>query len=122
MVPAIHEGARMLLTYRFRLKDGTRRDELKALAGHVNFVWNFCNDVIRRRWRESRYYTTKSDLQVLVKGSSKLLEINSQTIQAVAHECLLRVQKTRKNVRFRTGRKNLGWIRPLVRWSAFIPA
>ena len=110
MVPAIHEGARMLLTYRFRLKDGSRRDELKALAGHVNFVWNFCNDVIRRRWRESRFYTTKSDLQVLVKGSSKLLEINSQTIQAVAHECLLRVQKTRKNVRFRTGRKNLGWI------------
>ena len=98
----------MLLTYRFRLKDGTRRKELKALAGNVNFVWNYSNEVIRRRWRESRFYTSKSDLQVLVKGSSKLLEINSQTIQAVAHECLLRVQKTKKQVRFRSGRKNLG--------------
>lgn len=100
----------MLLTYRFRLKDGTKRKELKALAGNVNFVWNFCNEVIRRRWRESRFYTSKSDLQVLVKGSSKLLEINSQSIQAVAHECLLRVQKTKKQVRFRTGKKNLGWV------------
>src|SRR3954470_17788353 len=48
----IREGARMLLTYKFRLKDGTKRKELKALAGNCNFVWNFSNEVIRRRWRE----------------------------------------------------------------------
>jgi transposase len=100
----------MILTYRFRLKDGTKRDELKTLAGNVNYVWNFCNEVIRRRWQESRFYTSKNDLHVLTKGSSKLLEINSQTIQAVAYECLLRVQKAKKRVRFRTGKKNLGWV------------
>ncbi|HYX38077.1 MAG TPA: hypothetical protein VE954_33680, partial [Oligoflexus sp.] len=100
----------MLLTYRFRLKDGTRRRELKALAGNVNFVWNFSNAIIRRRWQESRFYTSKNDLHVLTKGSSKLLAINSQTIQAVAYECLLRVQKAKKSVRLRTGKKNLGWI------------
>lgn len=103
-------GARMLLTYKFRLKDGTRKKELKALAGNCNYVWNFSNEVIRRRWKESRFYTSKNDLHVLTKGSSKLLEINSQTVQAVAYECLLRVQKAKKSIRFRTGKKNLGWI------------
>lgn len=100
----------MLLTYKFRLKDGIKRKELKGLAGNCNYVWNFSNEVIRRRWKESRFYTSKNDLHVLTKGSSKLLEINSQTIQAVAYECLLRVQKTKKSVRFRSGKKNLGWV------------
>ena len=100
----------MLLTYKFRLKDGTKRQELKLLAGNVNFVWNFSNSVIRKRWQTSRFFTSKNDLHVLTKGSSKLLEVNSQTVQAVAYECLLRVQKTKGRVRFRTGKKNLGWI------------
>lgn len=100
----------MYLTYKFRLKDGTKRDQLKRLAGNVNFVWNFSNDVIRRRWAESRMWTSKTDLQLLTKGSSKELEINSQTVQTVAHECLLRVQKAKKRIRFRTGKKNLGWV------------
>ncbi|MDQ3232195.1 MAG: hypothetical protein M3Q07_10275, partial [Pseudobdellovibrionaceae bacterium] len=84
----------MILTYKCRLKDGTRRNELRTLAGNVNYVWNFTNEVIRRRWNESRFYTSKNDLHRLTKGASKLLEINSQSIQAVAYECLLRVQKT----------------------------
>ena len=100
----------MILTYKFRLKDGTKRRELKTLAGNVNFVWNYSNEIIRRRWQQSRFYTRKNDLHVLTKGSSKLLEINSQTVQAVAYECLLRVQKAKKSVRFRTGKKNLGWV------------
>jgi putative transposase len=100
----------MILTYKFRMKDGTKRSELKTLAGHVNYVWNFTNEIIRRRWSESRFYTSKNDLHRLTKGASKLLEINSQSIQAVAYECLLRVQKTGKRIRFRTGRKNLGWV------------
>src|SRR6478735_3511375 len=100
----------MLLTYKFRLKDGIKRNELKALAGNCNYVWNFSNEVIRRRWQQSRFYTSKNDLHVLTKGSSKLLEINSQTIQAVAYECLLRTQKAKKRIRLRTGKKNLGWI------------
>lgn len=99
----------MLLTYRFRLKDGTKREKLRRLARDCNFVWNFSNEVIRRRWQESRYYTSRNDLHALTKGSSKLLEINSQTVQAVAYECLLRVQKHGR-VRFRTAKKNLAWI------------
>ncbi|HET9238867.1 MAG TPA: transposase [Oligoflexus sp.] len=100
----------MVLTYRYRLKDGNQRSQLKRLSGQVNFVWNFSNEVMRENWRRSRKYTTRNDLHVLTKGASQELDINSQTIQAVAYECLLRTQKSKKRVRFRTSRKNLGWI------------
>ena len=99
----------MILTYRFRLKDGNQKPKLKKLSSQVNLVWNFSNEIIRENWRRSRQVTSKNDLHALTKGSSKLLDINSQTIQAVAYECLLRVQKSKKRVRFRTARKNLGW-------------
>lgn len=100
----------MFLTYRYRLKDGNQRNQLKKLAGQVNFVWNFSNEIIRENWRRSRKYTSKNDLHALTKGASKELDINSQTIQAVAYEVLLRTQKAKKRIRFRTGRKNLGWV------------
>ena len=99
-----------IITYKFRLKESGSAKKLKALAGEVNFVWNFSNEIIRKRWRESRLYTDKNLLHALTKGASKELSINAQTIQAVAYECLLRTQKAKKNVRWRTGRKNLGWI------------
>jgi hypothetical protein len=98
----------MILAYRYRLKDGNHRAQLKKLSGQVNFVWNFSNEIIRENWRRSRKYTSKNDLHALTKGASKELDINSLTIQAVAYECLLRTQKAKKRVRFRTGRKNLG--------------
>jgi transposase len=100
----------MVLTYRYRLKDGNQRDHLKKLAGQVNLVWNVSNEVIRENWRRSRKYTTKADLNVITRGSSKEMLLNSQTIQAVSYEVLLRTQKAQKRIRFRTGRKNLGWV------------
>lgn len=100
----------MILTYRYRLKDSNRKALLKKLSGQVNFVWNFSNEVIRENWRRSRKTTSEKELHALTKGASKLLDINSQSIQAVAYECLLRTKKAKKNVRFRTGKKNLGWV------------
>lgn len=100
----------MMLTYKYRIKDGTKKVLLKKLSGSVNFVWNYANEVIKRKWKESRQYSQRSTLNPLIKGASKLLEINSQTIQATAHECLLRTRKAKKNVRFRSGKKNLGWV------------
>ena len=100
----------MISTYKFRLKDSTKRDTLKGLAGDVNFVWDFANEVIKRRWKEQRQYTNRNILNPLIKGASKFLGINSQTVQAVANECILRTQKAKKNIRFRSGKKNLGWV------------
>jgi len=79
------------------------------MASHVNLVWNLSNEYIRKRWKESRFYTSKSDLHEITKSSSKELTINSQTIQAVAYEVLLRIQKAKKPIKFRH-RKKLGFI------------
>ena len=105
----------MVLTYRYRLKDGNQRYQLKKLAGQVNLVWNVSNEVIRENWRRSRKYTTKAYFNVITRGASKEMLLNSQTIQAVSYEVLLRTQKAQKRIRFRTGRKNLGWVPSTVR-------
>ena len=103
---------KQILTYRFRLKDGNKAKVLKILAGQTNFAWNVCNEVIRENWRRSRKYTKKSDLNKITRGASTQLDINSQTVQAVANELLLRTKKCKKKIRFRTakGGKNLGWV------------
>jgi IS605 OrfB family transposase len=98
------------MTYKFRLKDSGKRDRLKALAFQVNLVWNYSNEIIRKRWKESRFHTNRPDLNPLIAGTSKELDINSQTVQAVAYECLLRTQKAKKNVRWRSSKNGLGWV------------
>lgn len=80
------------------------------MARDVNFVWNVSNDLIRKNWKESRKITKKSDLNGIVKGASKYLSLNQQSVQAVAYETLLRVQNIKKQVKFRTERRNLGYI------------
>ena len=97
------------ITYQYRIKDKSLREVLIPLSSEVNFVWNFCNGVVRRRYKESRFFTNESDLTELTRGSSKLLNINSQSIQAIYQELLKQIKK-RKIVRFRTRKKKLGWI------------
>ena len=100
----------MILTYNFRIKDSSTRKLLKKMASDTNFVWNFSNNIVKDQWKKSRKYTSKYDLAPLVKGSSEFLTINSQTVQAIAYECVTRTQKAKKLVRFRTAGRNLGWI------------
>ena len=97
------------ITYQYRIKDKSLREVLIPLSSEVNFVWNFCNDIVRKRYKESRFFTNESDLTELTRGSSKLLKINSQSIQAIYQELLKQIKK-RKIVRFRTRKKKLGWI------------
>jgi hypothetical protein len=99
-----------LLTYQYRIKDSTVKKTLLSMSSSVNFVWNFCNDIVRRRWKESRFLTNESVLNSLTKGSSKELPINSQTIQATYESLLLRVKKHKKQIRFRSRKTKLGWI------------
>lgn len=100
----------VILTYNFRIKDNSKKDLLKKLSGHVNFVWNYTNEVIRKRWKESRLKTYRTTLNPLIAGTSSFLEINSQSIQAAAYECLQKTQQEKKFIRFRSGKKNLGWV------------
>ena len=96
------------LTYRYRIKDQNCREQLQRMARDVNYLWNYCNDIKNRRWQESRRQTNESDLSRLTKGSSKLLGINAQSIQAVYQELLTRGRC--KRIRFRSRRTKLGWV------------
>jgi hypothetical protein len=97
-------------TIRYRIKDSDRISKLNKLASDANFVWNVCNGLIVKQWKESRKYTSKSQINTLVKGASRELSLNQQTIQAIGYEILLRVQKIKKQIRFRTRKRNLPWI------------
>jgi len=105
----LNQGRKLHTTYRFRIKDSNCQGRLRTLAGEVNLVWNFVNEVTRRRWKESRKHICLKDLQVLTKGSTSLLRVNAQTIRAVQEELLIKL-KAGKRLRFRSGRKNLGWV------------
>jgi hypothetical protein len=70
---------------RYRIKDSSKAKQLDRLSSQVNFVWNNCNDLIIKRWKESRQYTSKKEINVLVKGGSKELDLN-QTIWAIGYE------------------------------------
>jgi transposase len=99
----------MYITYRFRLKD-RRLKELKRQAGAVNFVWNYCNEVMRRRWKESRKYTNESDLQKLTVGSSREMGLCAKSINMTYQTLCKKANQVKKPLRWRSGKKNLGWI------------
>lgn len=99
------------LTYRFRIKDSNKLKLLRKMSSDVNFVWNFSNNVIRTKWKQSRRYTNNyRDVQPLLKGSSEFLTLNQQTVQAIGAEVVLKTQQFKKSIRFRTRKRNLGWI------------
>jgi putative transposase len=98
-----------LKTYKFRIKDSTSKKLLIQMSRDVNVVWNHCNEIARKRWKESRLYTVKSDLNKITQGASSFFKINQQSVQAVSYELLTRLKQEKKCIRFRS-KKSLGWI------------
>jgi len=98
------------LTYQYRIKDTTIKNVLIGMSSQVNFVWNFTCDVIKKSWSESRKYVDLNLLSSLTKGSSKELDINSQTIQASYEEVVKNTKRFKKQIRKRSRRTKLGWI------------
>lgn len=102
----------MLLTYRYRLKDGSRarKRELRRMSRAVNQVWNFCEETQRNALRWGKKWPRAFDLNNLVAGSSKLLGLQSHTIQAVCERYAeSREAKRKRSLRWR-GKRSLGWI------------
>lgn len=80
------------------------------MAEAVNQVWNYCEDAQRHALRHNQNWPRAFDLNHLVAGSSKLLDLQSHTIQAVCEAyATCREQSRRRNLRYR-GRKSLGWV------------
>lgn len=101
----------MIKTFSYRLRGTSHSGE--HLAGHVvsvNMVWNFCNDTQHCAVRWNKRWPTGFDLSNLTKGSSKLLGLHSQTVQAICKEyAIRRKQAHRRWLRWR-GKCSLGWI------------
>ena len=100
------------ITYQYRIKDSSVKTILTKMSSNVNFVWNHCNEIVRKNWKESRQYTNETILNSITKGTSKEegILINSQSIQAVYEDLLQKVKKHKKQIRFRSRKTKLGWI------------
>lgn len=107
---AVTISVALILTYKYRIKDGKQKRYLDRLSRTVNFVWNFCNDTQKTAVRRGRKWPSGFDLNNLTSGSAKELKLHSQTIQAIGERYVVSRQEHKKRwLRYR-GKKSLGWI------------
>ena len=99
----------MVLTYRYRIKDATCGRHLRRQAREVNRVWNYCGEIQNAARRHNKRWPSGFDLIRLTGGSSKLLGLHSDTVQAVCKQFAISRDACGKRPRWR-GRKSLGWI------------
>ena len=50
-----------LLTYKYRIKDSTSRAALCKMAGAINYVWNYCNEVSLLAFRRHKTFLSAYD-------------------------------------------------------------
>lgn len=98
-----------IITIKLRLCD-KHTVELNRQARTVNFVWNYCNEISNKAWRDHHRWLSKFDLQRLTAGASTELDIHAHTIQRTCRAfTYARDAKRRSRVRWRS-RKSLGWV------------
>lgn len=98
----------MNLVFRYRVK--SLNGLLNRQARTVNFVWNYCNDRQKDALRFNRPWLSGFDLIKLCAGSSKELQLYSDTINDVCQQyAKSRSQHKRPYLRYR-GIKSTGWI------------
>ena len=98
----------MVLTYRYRIKDANRR-HLQRQAWAVNQVWNYCGETQNAARRHNKRSPSGFDLINLTLGSSKLLGLHSDTVQAVCKQFAISRDTCGKRPRWRS-RRALGWV------------
>jgi len=99
----------MLLTYRYRIKDATTGNRLATHARAVNRVWNYCGEIQEASRRLNKRWPSAFDLINLTTGSSAMLGLHSDTVQAVCKQFVSSRNAARRRPRWR-GKKSLGWI------------
>ena len=107
----------ILLTYNFKLKcSKSTRNILKQLKYNSNCVWNYINQIHRLNYQNYKRgsnpkFLSAFDINNLLSGTSKELNLHSQTIQAIS-ELYVSNKKTSKKsyLRFRSTKRQLGWI------------
>ncbi|RDB35118.1 MAG: transposase, partial [Spirobacillus cienkowskii] len=116
----------MITTYHYRIKDSGKAGRvLSKMSRSVNMVWNFCKQTQQEALKNKPvkliddkksgekvsipYFLTKFEMNNLVSGSSKELELHSQTVQFVSEEYITRRKQFKALLRWR-GKKSLGWV------------
>ncbi len=83
-------------TLKLRIKDKHAK-VLTGLAGQVNFVWNYVNDLSYNYLKKHNKFLSAYDLAPYTKGTSKECDLHSQTVQAITEEYVLRRKQFKKN-------------------------
>lgn len=103
-------------TLKLRIKDSKHCQLLEKLASEVNFVWNYVNDLSYKHLIKTGNFFSAFDISKYTSGSSKELNLHSQTIQAITEEFVNKIKQYKKsklNWRVsnkKSARKSLGWI------------
>ena len=84
----------MILTYRYGIKDETTGKHLDVLARSENRIWNYCSEVQEASKRQNRPWPTAFDLIKLSTASAAMLDIHSDTVQAVGNGLLRAAMST----------------------------
>jgi putative transposase len=100
-----------VLTFRYRIKDATSGKHLGKMAGAINYVWNYCQEVSLLAWRRHKTFLSAYDLHKLTAGTSKDLRLSADTIQQVCTEYVTRRRQFKKmKLKWRSRKRSLGWI------------
>ena len=87
---------------------------LRDMAGSVNFVWNYINELSIRNIKDHGKFLSAYDIHPFTKGAGKELGLHSQTLQCIASEYATRRKQFKKSkLKWRkTGgdKRSLGWI------------
>jgi IS605 OrfB family transposase len=108
----------MILTYKYRLKDGHAKVRLHSWAWAINQVWNYCVETQRkvqlmRQQGASCSWPSNFDLSRLTTGTSKDLMVNSKSIVEACTQFTRSRDRSKKCPRFRASsgsKRALGWI------------
>jgi transposase len=96
------------LTFKFKLK---KTKKMSCFSRSVNFVWNYCNEVSSNAIKNNSKFISLNELQKLTAGSTKILNLNSQTIQSITEEYIKsRIFFKKNKLKWRSNKKTLGWI------------
>lgn len=102
-------------TLKLRIKD-KHATQLNILAGSVNFVWNYVNELSFKHLKRTGQFFSAYDLATYTKGAGEYLNLHSQTLQAVTEtHAKARKQFKKAKLNWRTNnlkakRSSLGWI------------
>jgi IS605 OrfB family transposase len=96
-----------MITYRYRIKDSNDVKFLKSTAGKVNHAWNLTQSLKLQHYTKTKEWLSYK----VIRSQIKVEGLHSATAQQVVKEYTRKsIQFKKPKLRWRTGKKNLGWI------------